>query len=172
MKKNFILIGIIVVTAVFSYLIGWGVCLFQATPDTDPNAIEKAVSEAETEVEELKNELKKTKAQLKKAKANSKTAKSSDFGKTSTSAVKEDIYKKIFEAIFYDVEGDFVMNSSDFKFYSELSCTPDTLITDDLTFITHRDVDGVNSSGDKVFISRTTKGPVFSVEQPFFDPKN
>lgn len=178
----FIKICKILFTLALGFGLGWGVCLFRATPDTDPNVIEKEIAEAtkdiqddlkeaEDEAKEAKTELKEKNTELKETKAELKTVKSSDSKSTAISNGDSDIYKKIFNAIFYEEEEEFVMKNSEFKFYSDISCSPDSLITDDLTFVTSRDVDGKNASGFEVFISRSTEGPVFSTEKPYFDYK-
>lgn len=193
MNKLNILIKIAKIALILALVFGlsWGVCLFHATSDTDPNVIEKAIAEAtkdiqddlkeaedkakeaKAELKEAKAELKETKLELKEVRATKSSSSDSAISKPSL-ASKEDnsnIYKKIFEAIFYDVEGDFVMKDSEFKFYSDISCAPEYLVTHDLTFSTPRDLDARNASGFEVFISRSTKGPVFSTEKPYFDYK-
>ncbi len=171
--KNKIKLIIIIIIAGFSFFAGWGVCLFQATPDTDEKAIEVAVAEAVAnsadELKEAKAELKEKNTELKKLKEKKVNTK---VKTNSLDAAKKDMYQEVVETIFYDIPGDFVMKNKEFKFYSTRSCTPDALITNELNFITHRDVDGINESGFEVFISMSSQGPVYSTERPYFDPAN
>lgn len=181
MKKNITIICLIIAIPI-SFFLGWLVCLFQSSSDTDEKSIASAVAEAtselrsdlkkakknqkkaendlkeaqkdqknDNELKEVKAELKKTKAELKKAKAESNS-----------------IYKDAFNVIFYDTGKKFVPDEADFHFYSSKFCTPDTLITKDLTFVNSRDEEGINDSGLTVFLSRSTDGPVYSAAQPFF----
>lgn len=178
-NKILIVIGAFAALSV-SFILGWGVCLFQASPDTDEKAIEVAVEEAtrnlQADFEKAEAEAKNAKDELKKVKSQQK-AKSSDSSQTpslSTSSIdkKFSIYKEAFETIFPNTGERFVMNDKDFRFYSDKSCSPETLLsTEDLIFVNSRDEEGENDSGFTIFVSRSTKGPVFSVEQPYFDYK-
>lgn len=172
MKKNITVICLIIAIPI-SFFIGWGVCLFQATPDTDEKAIASAIAEATSELrsdlKEAEDEAKNAKDELKKVKGKKV---SSDPSQTPSapSIDKKSMYREAFETIFFDTGERFVMNNKDFRFYSDKSCSPETqLSTKDLIFVNSRDEEGQNASGFKVFVTRSTKGPVFSVEQPFFD---
>jgi len=173
MKEKIILVSVIIAIAVISFFIGWGVCLFQSTPDASDSAtVEKAVADA---TKELKDELKEARAELKETKSELKEAKAELNSDSKSTAISNngdsDIYKESFEAIFYDVEGDFVMKDPEFKFYSDISCLPEFLITEELMFVTSRDEEAKNASGFPVFISRSVNGPVFSVDRPVFNYK-
>lgn len=152
---------------------GFLFCLFKSNSSTDTKAIEVAVAEAVAnsadELKEAKAELKEKNTELKKLKEKKVNTK---VKTNSLDAAKKDMYQEVVETIFYDIPGDFVMKNKEFKFYSNRSCTPDALITNELNFITHRDVDGINESGFEVFISMSSQGPVYSTERPYFDPAN
>ena len=78
-------------------------------------------------------------------------------------------YKKYLDAIFYDTGKRYVMNNSEFKFYSDMSCDKEFLISKKLTFINSLDLEIKNDNGFTVYISRSTDGYVCSVEKPYFN---
>lgn len=167
MKK----IGIIVAIA-FAIIIAFfiGRSMFFFTPSSD-SATEAQLKKVKADLKKTKDELKKAKDDKNKAEEGKKDAED-ELKKVKAELKKvnsESMYKEAFNTIFYDMEERFVINNPDFRFYSSPYCTPDTLIEKELTFVNHRDEEGKNDAGLKVFVSRSTEGPAYSSEQPFFN---
>lgn len=183
MKEKLTLLGIAAIALIIGFLIGFGVRLSRPVPDNDTDLATTIEEEVANATKELNNKLDKKESKLEKTESELEQAKSklenaeSELEETKSKlkkskAAKSSVYEEAFNTIFPDTGEKFVMNNTDFRFYSDRSCSPDTLITEKLTFVNFRDEEGENASGFKVFVTRSTEGPVFSVEQPLFDPAN
>ena len=162
------LINVLIVLALIgiAYFIGAGSNLFRVTESgiSEDEARQIALEvQAENQVEQTS----KTSDDEMESKKKTKTKSTQTPKEKKSKSINQ--YKKYLDAIFYDTGKRYVMNNSEFKFYSDMSCDKEFLISKKLTFINSLDLEIKNDNGFTVYISRSTDGYVCSVEKPYFN---